>query len=242
MEIGSGKGVSRSTVRYRCLGVEFWGICLKHWILFGYQFQLNISSFHIKTSSKWVTISLVTSDDSSCLRLRNLQRWSLSFTVEGQTLRPPPRPRPQEVNRDDHASPPSAMSTTSIPRFLLPREASYQLARSLHPSALRQSSSFTILPRIRHASNSSKSASSSKPLVLEKPSKFNPPSHPARLNRAPPRQYPGPPLSAPEKEAQKSRKYPRMMPAEGTFMHWFLTNRSIHLSITLVRNRILIFT
>lgn len=82
----------------------------------------------------------------------------------------------------------------------------------------------------RHAS----SASSTKPRTLEKPAKFNPPSHPARLNRAPPRQYPGSPLSAPEVEAQKIRQYPHMMPPEGSFMRWFLTNRSIHIWITLV--------
>ena len=82
----------------------------------------------------------------------------------------------------------------------------------------------------RHAS----STSSSKPRTLEKPAKFNPPSHPARLNRSPPRQYPGPPLSAPELEAQKTKQYPHMMPPEGSFMRWFLTNRSIHVWITLV--------
>ncbi|KAA6415133.1 MAG: hypothetical protein FRX48_01885 [Lasallia pustulata] len=123
------------------------------------------------------------------------------------------------------------MSTTSIPRFLLPGEASYQLARPLRLSAHRRLPSLANLPLTRHASNSSKPASAPKPLVLEKPSRFNPPSHSAR--RARPRQYPGPPLSAPEKEAQQTRKYPHMFPTEGTFMHWFLTNRSIHLYITL---------
>jgi len=31
----------------------------------------------------------------------------------------------------------------------------------------------------------------------------------------------------------KYKKYPNMMPGEGTFMHWFLNNRSIHLYICL---------
>ncbi|KAI4124633.1 MAG: hypothetical protein LQ347_005666 [Umbilicaria vellea] len=122
------------------------------------------------------------------------------------------------------------MSITSIPRFLLPQEASYHLVRSLRQPSPGHPSSLLKLPSIRHASNSGKAASSTKPLVLEKPSKYKPPSHPAR---APPRQSPFPPLSAPEKEAQKLRKYPHMMPDEGTFMYWFLTNRSIHLIITL---------
>ena len=72
-----------------------------------------------------------------------------------------------------------------------------------------------------------------KPRVLEKPDKFRPPSHPARI-RAKPR-YTGPPLSENERQAQKTRRYPHMMPPEGTFFHWFLTNRTIHLWITLVR-------
>jgi hypothetical protein len=72
---------------------------------------------------------------------------------------------------------------------------------------------------------------SSKPRVLEKPSRFNPPSHPQRIVKH--RQY-GPALSAQEQEAQKTRKYPHMMPPDGSFMHWFLTSRSIHIWITMV--------
>lgn len=67
---------------------------------------------------------------------------------------------------------------------------------------------------------------------LEKPERFNPPSHPARI-RAKPRYY-GAPLKEHERQAQKTRKYPHMMPPEGTFMHWFLTDRSLHLYISLV--------
>jgi hypothetical protein len=70
------------------------------------------------------------------------------------------------------------------------------------------------------------------PPVLEKPAKFNPPSHGSR--RPAPRAYPGPPLSAKEKATQRTKKYPNMMPAEGTFMRWFLTNRGLHVYITLV--------
>jgi hypothetical protein len=85
---------------------------------------------------------------------------------------------------------------------------------------------------IRNASNKKKS-STSKPLVLEKPSKFTPPSHPARLRKEGPR-YPGPQLSDEEIARQKSTKYPNMMPPEGSFMHWFMNNKSIHMWITLV--------
>ncbi|KAI9836898.1 MAG: hypothetical protein M1819_001063 [Sarea resinae] len=119
------------------------------------------------------------------------------------------------------------MTGTSIPRFLLPRGGSLlspPLSILRAPATLRPVSPFSL----RHASSSSHS----KPIVLEKPSKFNPPSHPARLNRRMPKSY-GPALSAKELEKQKVKQYPHMMPPEGTFMFWFLTNRMIHVYITL---------
>src|SRR5271170_7428837 len=88
---------------------------------------------------------------------------------------------------------------------------------------------------VRHASTEAPP----KTIVLEQPDKFRPPSHPQRLNRRAPRQYPGPPLSEAERKAQKTKRYPHMFPNEGTFMHWFLTNRWLHLFITVVRTFIL---
>lgn len=107
------------------------------------------------------------------------------------------------------------------------------LRTSLSPSAFalhsRQFQRFLALPAgIRHAS----SAPPPKPRLLEKPDRFNPPSHPSRL-RSKHRSY-GAPLSDHERKAQKTRSYPHMMPAEGTFTHWFLTNKSIHLWISIV--------
>lgn len=104
---------------------------------------------------------------------------------------------------------------------------------SLSPSAFalhsRQFQRFLALPvGIRHAS----SAPPPKPRLLEKPDRFNPPSHPSRL-RSKHRSY-GAPLPEHERRAQKTRSYPHMMPAEGTFTHWFLTNKSIHLWISIV--------
>lgn len=110
------------------------------------------------------------------------------------------------------------MSSTTIPRFLLPQR-----------SVIWRRTAFDFRTRtIRNASNKA----SNKPNVLEKPTKFNPPSHGARLRKEPPR-YPGPSLSAQQKEAQRTRQYPNMMPPEGSFLNWFLTNRSIHIYITL---------
>ncbi len=81
------------------------------------------------------------------------------------------------------------------------------------------------------------SASASKPRVLEKPTRFNPPSHGRRLKQQIPRQY-GPQLTEEQKTEQQTRKYPNMMPAPGTFMHWFLTSRGIHTFITLVNDQL----
>lgn len=73
------------------------------------------------------------------------------------------------------------------------------------------------------------------PKVLEKPSKFNPPSHPARIDRPPPRHFPGPQLSPQQAEVRKKKRYPNMLPPEGSFMYWFLSNKKIHMYITLVQ-------
>jgi hypothetical protein len=114
---------------------------------------------------------------------------------------------------------------TAIPRFLLPRRGWIWTARLSMPSASSLS--------IRHASKKTSTKMSSKPFVLEKPNKFNPPSHGARLPKDTPR-YPGPQLSAEEQARQKTKKYPNLMPPEGTFMHWFLNNKTIHIYISLV--------
>ena len=115
--------------------------------------------------------------------------------------------------------------TASIPRFLLPQRGSIWRAHL-------QNGSVSPLA-VRHASNQSSKLQSSKPIVLEQPTKFNPPSHGSRLRKPGPR-YPGPNLTQEDEERMKYKKYPHMMPGEGTFMHWFLTNRSIHLWICLV--------
>jgi hypothetical protein len=120
--------------------------------------------------------------------------------------------------------------TTPIPRFLLP-QAGMLWRNHIPPS---QSNTLFIRTLSKQAApKKSTTTSSNKPLVLEKPSKFNPPSHGARIRREAPR-YPGPSLSAEEKAAQERKKYPNMMPSQGTFMYWFIHNRGIHLWITFV--------
>ena len=119
--------------------------------------------------------------------------------------------------------------TMSIPRFLLPQRGLIWRARLPAPSTTTTSQT------IRHASKkATPKYKGSKPLVLEKPTKFNPPSHGSRLPRDTLR-YPGPQLSAEEIAMQKTKKYPSMMPPDGSFMRWFLTNKALHMYISLVR-------
>ncbi|KAK4547468.1 hypothetical protein LTR36_001124 [Oleoguttula mirabilis] len=106
-------------------------------------------------------------------------------------------------------------------RLLAPR-ASLSLSSKQLQHRLR-----LLTPSIRYAST----FPPPKPRLLEKPERFNPPSHPSRIRSKP--KYYGPDLSAHERRAQKTRQYPHMMPPEGSFMHWFLTNRTLHLYITL---------
>lgn len=90
------------------------------------------------------------------------------------------------------------------------------------------------------SSNPAGKTGGDKPIVLEKPARFNPPSHGSRLPRnaggktAPPSQHYGGELSAAEKQAQARRDYPGMMSPEGTWSHWLWNSRGIHLFITLV--------
>lgn len=74
------------------------------------------------------------------------------------------------------------------------------------------------------------STSPPKPRLLDKPERFNPPSHGSRP-KAKPRTY-GAPLSEPERDAQRTKQYPHMMPPEGSFMYWFLTTRNVHTFIS----------
>ncbi|KAL8858059.1 MAG: hypothetical protein Q9178_005384 [Gyalolechia marmorata] len=119
------------------------------------------------------------------------------------------------------------MTTAVIPRYLLP---GLDLS-SVHKSRLL---SYAAPRRGFQYRNAATNSTSSKPRVLEKPAKFYPPSHPQRLaKRTVPRQYPGPPLSPAQKQEQKVKKYPHMMPAEGTFMFWFFNSRMLHMGICL---------
>ena len=74
-----------------------------------------------------------------------------------------------------------------------------------------------------------------KPPVLEKPARFNPPSHGSRLpsGKGPPRHYGGP-VSEIEIKAQARRDYPGLPPPPGSFAHMFWNSPRLHAWITIV--------
>ncbi|GAO17710.1 uncharacterized protein UV8b_01359 [Ustilaginoidea virens] len=110
---------------------------------------------------------------------------------------------------------------TVIPRFLLPLQGPLWRGIRIPPSQN---------VRIRFASSSDQPP---RPIVLEKPARFNPPSHGSRLKRnAVPKHY-GPELTAAEVAAQNKREYPGLMSPEGTWSHWFWNSRLLHTFITM---------
>ncbi|KAF7512073.1 hypothetical protein GJ744_002786 [Endocarpon pusillum] len=131
------------------------------------------------------------------------------------------------------------MSHRVVISLLKPPHRSILPSNDLHELPLQRPSLFRTKlssPPARHFSSTSSSSSSSttKPILLEKPERFRPPSHPSRLNaRRMPRQYAGPAMPEAEKAAQARRKYPHTFPNEGTGMYWFLTNKYVHLWISL---------
>lgn len=134
-------------------------------------------------------------------------------------------------------------SVHSIPRFLLPRGPLLLRARA-SPSAL------VPLSTLRYASSNAPPPPRPKSLaeqirakaivipkanVIPQPDKYRPPSHGKRTPRSETQQKSyGPPISAEDRERMRTKKYPNMMSPEGTFSHWFLNNRGIHIWITMV--------
>lgn len=113
-------------------------------------------------------------------------------------------------------------SRALIPRFLLPLRG--PLWRGVH-IPLSQN---TVCVRFA-------SSGADKPIVLEKPARFNPPSHGSRLRKnVTPKHY-GPVLTAEEISVQNSKDYPGMMAPSGSWAHWFWHSRVLHTCITMVR-------
>jgi len=112
----------------------------------------------------------------------------------------------------------------------------------IHLQQLRSRRSHNVSQPSRRYASSSASGPPSPPkqIVLDQPDKFRPPSHAARRNtRSTTAMYGGGAaynqgMSQAERAKSKQKSYPHMFPNEGTTMHWFLTTRWVHVSITMV--------
>ncbi|KAK0652161.1 hypothetical protein B0T16DRAFT_454554 [Cercophora newfieldiana] len=113
---------------------------------------------------------------------------------------------------------------TSIPRFLLSQSGLiWRGVTGATPRGTRITTRFA-----------SSSMTKPGPRVLEKPERFNPPSHGTRLPRkgAMPRHYGGD-ITKEEAVAQLRKEYPGMMAPTGSLAHRIIYSRWIHLTITL---------
>ncbi|KAJ2892097.1 hypothetical protein MKZ38_010267 [Zalerion maritima] len=109
------------------------------------------------------------------------------------------------------------------------------LSRTIAPSR-------TIVQTCPRRCYASKPGGAKKPkhIVLEKPAKFNPPSHGSKLpNKSGPRHYGGA-LSDMEMKAQARKDYPGLPPPSNSFGHWFWSNPKVHAWISIVRLIIII--
>jgi hypothetical protein len=147
-------------------------------------------------------------------------------------------------SRDDgqHHHTPAMATLQSIPRFLLPRgplllrPQSRVLLQLPAPASRRHASSISPKGLSEEFRRRREAQQARGTPVIPQPDKYRPPSH---SKRAPNRQLEnrvyGPGLSEEDRKRMATKKYPNMMSPEGTFSHWFLHNRAIHLWITMVR-------
>ncbi|KAK3387132.1 hypothetical protein B0H63DRAFT_150324 [Podospora didyma] len=136
--------------------------------------------------------------------------------------------------------------TASIPRFLLPQHGLIwrRVANTTNGSMMTTTTKTaatrrTQLARFAASSHANNSSSPTSPPpqpsnILEKPERFNPPSHGARLARANggiPRHYGGA-LGFEEVQRQKVKDYPGLPPPPESWAHRVLMKRWIHLTLT----------
>ena len=152
-----------------------------------------------------------------------------------------------EVQVCDASGPTSPPRTAHLTTIMTSRHTSRLLLPPVN-FLLQPSSRAAFPPHIRNASTPAKGLSEEfrrrqaskqqqpKPIpVIPQPDKFRPPSHSKRLpNRDLENKVYGPPLTEEDKKRMATKKYPNMMAPKGTFMHWFLHNRYIHVWISMV--------
>lgn len=128
-------------------------------------------------------------------------------------------------------------SQFSIPKFLLPQSGRLW-RRVAAPNRLQ--STGDLLVTVRRASSKTgpeTTTGKEQQIVLEKPVRFNPPSHGARLpsgKHRPQQLHYGGDLSAEQIAAQKRKDYPGLPPPKDSWASWFVNSRAVHVCITMV--------
>ncbi|TLD25181.1 hypothetical protein PspLS_06028 [Pyricularia sp. CBS 133598] len=135
----------------------------------------------------------------------------------------------------------------NMPRFLLPRgtgplrrvpHRGTGLRSSLNSTAVSETPAHVRFGSTTKPPTSAKQQQQQPPrhTVLEKPEKFNPPSHGARLPKkgyAPPSRTYGGDLSAEQIKVQNTKDYPGMPPPRGSLAHRIIHNRRLHAFISI---------
>ncbi|KAI0541659.1 hypothetical protein GGR58DRAFT_410793 [Xylaria digitata] len=125
--------------------------------------------------------------------------------------------------------PPKHGAKTSAPTATIPQKPATPRTAPTTPAA---PAGEPVVQAVAPKSPATPAVDPSKPIVLEKPERFNPPSHGSRLPRSTLRHYGGS-MTAEEVQAQSQRTYPGLPPPPNTWSHWFINNRGIHMFITL---------
>lgn len=159
-----------------------------------------------------------------CIDLNHL----IIFIVACRQSKPP-------TNRPMDCAYRNATTTRVLNTFFRPRQLRIQQQHLLHRHQLAS------YPRTQTRSYASPSPPDpKKPIVLEQPDKFRPPSHGARRNaRSSTNTYGAGAynqnMTAAQLESSKTKSYPHMFPPEGSRMYWSLTTRWVHVVFTFVR-------
>ncbi|KAI0025666.1 hypothetical protein F4780DRAFT_719431 [Xylariomycetidae sp. FL0641] len=139
--------------------------------------------------------------------------------------KPPSKPQPPKAVPPELATAPeTAGAKVTTPEAETPKTSSASSFTSTNHAAASAPES--------PAPAAKPGTTNSKFVVLEKPERFNPPSHGSRLPRSTPKHYGGP-MSAEEVQAQSQKSYPGLPPPPNTWSHWFIHSRGIHLTITM---------
>jgi len=159
----------------------------------------------------------------------------------------PVRDKCQRLLRNEAADQDDVLATSKTFANFLNREPlsrnqpntdSVQISAMASIHTLRAFSRAPISRRLHTATRllakGSNTADPSKPIILEQPDAFRPPSHPARIRKKRPRMIYGRDLTPEDKEELNAKHYPYTAPPENSMMGQFMRAKYLHMYISLV--------